>query len=64
MEVDVVRKRIGLSMKLDAAPVRASGDRNDRGGQDLRGVVNSYRPRQEEVRNSSMADKLAALRKS
>jgi protein Tex len=64
MEVDVARKRIGLSMKLDAAPARASGDRNDRGGRDSRGGVNTYRPKQEEVRNSSMADKLAALRKS
>jgi hypothetical protein len=54
-------------MKLDAAPARPSGDRNernDRGGRDNRGAVNAYRPKQEEVRNSSMADKLAALRKS
>jgi protein Tex len=63
MEVDVARKRIGLSMKLDAAPARASGDRNERGGRDSRGAVNAYRPRQEEVRNSSMADKLAALKR-
>lgn len=66
MEVDVARKRIGLSMKLDAAPARASGDRNDRGsrdGRDSRGGANAYRPKQEEVRNSSMADKLAALRR-
>jgi protein Tex len=67
MEVDVARKRIGLSMKLDAAPARPSGDRNDRGardGRDSRGGANAYRPRQEEVRNSSMADKLAALRRN
>jgi protein Tex len=64
MEVDVARKRIGLSMKLDAAPARPSGERNDRGVRDNRGAVNAYRPKQEEVRNSSMADKLAALRKS
>jgi protein Tex len=66
MEVDVARKRIGLSMKLDAAPARPSGERNernDRGGRDNRGAVNAYRPKQEEVRNSSMADKLAALRR-
>jgi protein Tex len=66
MEVDVARKRIGLSMKLDAAPARASGDRKDRGSRDSRdsrGGANAYRPRQEEVRNSSMADKLAALRR-
>ncbi len=66
MEVDVARKRIALTMKLDAAPVRASGDRNDRGGRDRsdsRGGANAYRPRQEEVRNSSMADKLAALKR-
>jgi protein Tex len=67
MEVDVARKRIGLSMKLDAAPARPTGDRNDRGsrdGRDSRGGANAYRPRQEEVKNSSMADKLAALRKA
>jgi protein Tex len=29
MEADVARKRIGLSMKLDAAPARPTGDRND-----------------------------------
>jgi protein Tex len=69
MEVDVARKRIGLSMKLDAAPARATGERNDRGsqtsrdGRDSRGAANAYRPKQEEVRNSSMADKLAALRR-
>jgi uncharacterized protein len=63
MEVDVARKRIGLSMKLDAAPARPSGDRSDRGARDNRGAVNAYRPKQEEVRNSSMADKLAALRR-
>ncbi len=66
MEVDVARKRIALSMKLDAAPARPSGDRNDRGGRDprdSRGGANTYRPRNEEVRNSSMSDKLAALRR-
>jgi protein Tex len=63
MEVDVARKRIGLSMKLDAAPARPSGDRNDRGGRDNRGAANAYLPRNEEVRNSSMADKLAALKR-
>jgi protein Tex len=70
MEVDVARKRIGLTMKLDAAPPRASGERNERSGRDgrdgrdTRGNANAYRPKQEEVRNSSMADKLAALRKA
>jgi protein Tex len=66
MEVDVARKRIGLTMKLDAAPPRAAGERNERGGRDARdarGNANAYRPKQEEVRNSSMADKLAALRR-
>ena len=63
VEVDVARKRIALTMKLDAAPVRSSGDRNERGGRDERAAVNSYRPKQEVVRNSSMADKLAALRR-
>jgi protein Tex len=67
MEVDVARKRIGLTMKLDAAPPRASGERHERGGRDARdarGNANAYRPRQEEVRNSAMADKLAALRRN
>jgi protein Tex len=66
MEVDVARKRIGLSMKLDAAPARTSGERNERnerGARDNRGAVNAYGLKQEEVRNSSMADKLAALRR-
>jgi protein Tex len=66
MEVDVARKRIGLTMKLDAAPPRAAGERHERGGRearDNRGAVNAYRPKQEEVRNSSMADKLAALKR-
>ncbi len=63
MAVDVARKRIGLSMKLDAAPARPSGERNDRGARDNRGAANAYRPKQEEVRNSSMADKLAELRR-
>ena len=60
VEVDVARKRIALTMKLDAAPARPSGDRNDRGGRDER---NTFRPKQEVVRNSSMADKLAALKR-
>jgi uncharacterized protein len=30
MEVDVARKRIGLSMKLDAAPTRRDGPRENR----------------------------------
>ncbi len=63
VEVDVARKRIALTMKLDAAPIRSSNDRNDRGSRDERAAVNSYRPKQEVVRNSSMADKLAALRR-
>ncbi len=63
MEVDVARKRIGLSMKLDAAPARPAGERNDRSARDNGRAVNAYRPRQEEVRNSSMADKLAALKR-
>ena len=63
MEVDVARKRFGLSMKLDAAPARPTGDRNDCGGRDSMGAANAYRPRHEEVRNSSMAEKLAALKR-
>jgi protein Tex len=67
MEVDVARKRIGLTMKLDAAPPRTSGKRHERGssdGRDARSNANAYRPRQDEVRNSAMADKLAALRRN
>ncbi len=64
VEVDVARKRIALTMKLDAAPVRTSSDRNERSSRDERSAMNNYRPKQEVVRNSSMADKLAALRKS
>jgi protein Tex len=60
VEVDVARKRIALTMKLDAAPVRPS---NERGGRDSRSGANAYQPMQDIVRNSSMADKLAALRK-
>ena len=63
MEVDVERKRIGLSMKLDAQPARPSNDRQDRGSRDQRGAMNAYRPKPEAVRNSSMADKLAALKR-
>ncbi len=61
MEVDVARKRIALSMKLDAAPAQSFGDRNDRGSKDNRGAANAYRPKQEAVKNSSMADALAKL---
>ncbi len=61
MEVDVARKRIALSMKLDAAPAKSIGDRNDRGSRDNRGTANAYRPKQEVVKNSSMADALAKL---
>ncbi len=63
MEVDVMRKRIGLSMKLDAAPARSLNDQNHRGSRDTRGAVNAYRPKPEVMRNSSMADKLAMLKR-
>lgn len=46
--MDVARKRIALRMKLDAAPARPSGDRNDRRAQnsrDSRGGANAYQPK-------------------
>jgi protein Tex len=61
MEVDVARKRIGLSMKLDAQPGRSS-ERSDKGARDSRGT-GAYRPATQDIRNSSMADQLAALKR-
>ncbi|WP_460508795.1 Tex family protein [Hydrogenophaga soli] len=54
MEVDVARKRIGLSMKLDAQP----GGRGDRGGRDGQGAGgagrgdNRYEPASRQQRSS------------
>ncbi len=65
MEVDVARKRIGLSMKLDAAPARRDAPRDNR----FEGAGRGQRPqtgRQEAPVNSAMAGafaKLQALRK-
>ncbi len=61
MEVDVARKRIGLSMKLDAAPARRDGPRDNRfegagrGQQQQRGRDNSPQP------SSQMANAFAKL---
>jgi protein Tex len=67
MEVDVARKRIGLSMKLDAAPAQRSTERFDRGGKDARErhhpSGSGFRPKPEVVRNSALADALAKFRR-
>jgi protein Tex len=64
MEVDVARKRIGLSMKLDAAPGAAAG--GARGRRDDRASshhVGNYKAKEQPVRNNAMADALAALKR-
>jgi uncharacterized protein len=43
MEVDVARKRIGLTMKLDAAPARRDGPRDNR----YEGAGRGYQPRRD-----------------
>ena len=62
MEVDVARKRIGLSMKLDAAPARRDGPRDNR----FEGAGRGQRQGAPAPANTAMAGafaKLAALRK-
>jgi uncharacterized protein len=66
MEVDVERKRIGLSMKLDAAP-RQQGDRGERGPRDNRfegagrGYAQPPRRANEAAQPSAMASAFAKL---
>ncbi|MBA4255181.1 MAG: RNA-binding transcriptional accessory protein [Polaromonas sp.] len=68
MEVDVARKRIGLSMKLDAAPARkdgpggrASGDnRFEPANRHQRGGAGQYRPEREQA-PSAMASAFSKL---
>ncbi len=61
MEVDVARKRIGLSMKLDAAPARRDGPRDNR----FEGVARGQRPATTQAPapgNSAMAQAFQKLR--
>jgi protein Tex len=71
MEVDVARKRIGLSMKLDVAPTASgasrggSSERNqDRGNAQRNsnsGNFGNYKAKEQPVRNSAMADAFSSL---
>jgi protein Tex len=64
MEVDVARKRIGLSMKLDAAPSASGAPNASRGRENPRsgdrGTTHA-RGKESSVRNSAMADAFSAL---
>ena len=60
MEVDVARKRIGLSMKLDAAPARRDGPRDNRFESAGRGQ-RAQGARQEAPVNTAMAGAFARL---
>ena len=59
MEVDVARKRIGLSMKLDAAPARRDGPRDNR----FEGAGRGHQPRRDNTPQPSgqMANAFAKL---
>jgi uncharacterized protein len=60
-EVDVARKRIGLSMKLDAAPARRDGPRDNR----FEGAARGQRPANPQPQapgNSAMAQAFQKLR--
>jgi uncharacterized protein len=60
LEVDLARKRISLSMKLDAAPARRDGPRENR----FEGVGRGQRPAQrqpEPASQSAMASAFAKL---
>ncbi|RZJ26643.1 MAG: RNA-binding transcriptional accessory protein [Haliea sp.] len=66
MEVDVARKRIGLSMKLDAAPARQPGERGAPRENRFEGAGQGQRQAAPPSTNTAMAGafaKLAALRK-
>ncbi|MBU1816158.1 MAG: helix-hairpin-helix domain-containing protein, partial [Gammaproteobacteria bacterium] len=71
MEVDVERKRIGLSMKLGDAPPRQSGDRGDRGAPREnrfegagRGYAQPQRRAPEPTQQSAMASAFAKLQQA
>ncbi len=60
LEVDVARKRISLTMKLDAAPARRDGPRDNR----FEGAGRGYAPaprRNEPVAQNAMASAFAKL---
>jgi uncharacterized protein len=57
MEVDVARKRIGLSMKLGDAPARRDGPRDNR----FEGAGRGQRPPQNAPANTAMAGAFAKL---
>jgi uncharacterized protein len=67
MEVDVARKRIGLSMKLDAAPARKDGPRDNRfegagrGQSQGRGQQGSYSGGNQPAAGNAMASAFAKL---
>ena len=68
MEVDVERKRIGLSMKLDAAPPRQGGDRGAPRDNRFEGAGRGYAQPQrrgpELVQQSAMASAFAKLQQA
>ena len=67
MEVDVDRKRIGLSMKLDAAPARQHGDRGGQGNRFEsagRGYAQPPRRANEPPQQSAMASAFAKLQQA
>ena len=71
MEVDVERKRIGLSMKLGDAPPRQGGDRGDRGAPQGnrfesagRGYAQPQRRAPEPTQQSAMASAFAKLQQA
>ena len=68
MEVDVERKRIGLSMKLDAAPPRQGGDRGAPRDNRFEGAGRGYAQHQrrgpEPAQQSAMASAFAKLQQA
>ena len=67
LEVDVARSRISLTMKLDAAPARRDGPRDNRfesagrGGPQSRGTYAAPQPRSDAPAQSAMASAFAKL---
>jgi len=64
MEVDVERKRIGLSMKLDAAPARRDGPQGNRFEGAGRGYAQPQRRGSEPAQPSAMASAFAKLQQA
>ena len=65
LEVDAARKRISLTMKLDATVAPRSNDAGSRNGGGNAGANRHNTPRShhEPARNSAMADALAKLKR-